>query len=468
VKDSTELPEPDDAAVILAAGKGTRMASQLPKVLHPLAGIPMIVRVLRILTETGFPHPTVLVGYGGDQVRATVGDGCRYVDQGEQLGTGHAAQQLLAALPAGIRRILLVHGDEPLLPTNTLRRMLEIQSQTGAPVVILTTMVEDTRGFGRVVRDAQGSPIGLPQQSELTAEQQLLREVNLGAYVFDAAWLREALGRLQPHPPKGEFYLTDVISIAAEGAENGSNPPVEAVTIEGGVEFMGVNDQMQLEEAGRIVYRRTAVRHMLAGVTIVNGATTFIGDDVQIAPDTVIYPFTMLDGLTTIGAGCRIGPQAHVVDSHVGRGSRIVASTLESAHVGEGVTVGPYAHLRAGAHIGDRAEIGNYAEIKQSSIGPGTKMHHMGYIGDAEIGAGVNIGAGVITGNYDGRNKFRTAIEDDAFVGVDTMLRAPVRIGRGAVTGAGAVVLHDVAPGTVVAGVPARVIRRTRADTDGE
>jgi bifunctional UDP-N-acetylglucosamine pyrophosphorylase / glucosamine-1-phosphate N-acetyltransferase len=372
------------------------------------------------------------------------------------------------ALPAATKRLLVVHGDEPMLPAGAIAEMVDLQGRTRSPVVLLTTHAADTHEFGRVIRSAAGDPIGLPQQVDLTPEQMLVDEVNLGAYVFDTAWLRGALARLEAHPPKGEYYLTDVVGMAAHEAERGTGAPVAAVKVEGGEECMGINDLVQLEAASRVVYRRNARRHMLAGVTIVDASSTYIEDQVQIGPDTVIHPFCTVQGRTVIGSGCEIGPQGYLVDSVVGDGCRIVASMLEGARVGAGVSVGPYAHLRRGAEIGDGAEIGNYAEIKQSTIGSGTKMHHMSYIGDAEIGANVNVGAGVITGNYDGRLKHRTVVEEEAFLGINTMLRAPVRIGRGAVTGAGAVVLHDVAPGSVVAGVPARVIHGTSDGGDSE
>jgi bifunctional UDP-N-acetylglucosamine pyrophosphorylase/glucosamine-1-phosphate N-acetyltransferase len=441
------------------------MASPLPKVLQPLAGLSMLERVLRVLGDAGFAQPTVLIGYRGDLVRDAGGERCSYVEQGEMLGTGHAARVLVDGLPPDTRRVLLVHGDEPLIPPEALSEMLELQARTGTPVVVLTTLVDDTRGFGRLVRDNTEIPASLRQEGDLTPEQRAaLREVNLGAYVFDALWLRSALTRLEPHPPKGELYLTDVVELAADAAGRGECAPPQAVVIPGGTDVMGVNDLVQLEEATRAAYRRTARRHLLAGVRIVDAGSVYIGDDVRIAPGAVIHQFTLLEGETTIGEGAEIGPHARLVDSHVETDSRVVASTLERSRVGRGVTVGPYAHLRPGADVGDGAEIGNYAEIKGSTIGSGTKVHHMSYIGDAEIGANVNVGAGTVTANFDGRSKFRTVVEDQVHLGVDTMLRAPIRIGRGARTGAGAVVLHDVDPGDVVAGVPATSLRHTQDD----
>lgn len=444
----------DEAALVLAAGKGTRMRSTLPKVLHEIAGKSMLTRVLDNLGAAGFHHPTVIVGYGADRIRRTVGDRCRYVDQGEQLGTGHAGQVGFAALPDSARRVLLVHGDEPLIEPEIYDAMLALARERQAAIVLLTAKVSDTRDFGRVVRDAGGRPAALVQQSDLTAEQQDLREVNLGAYVFDVDFLRRHLGRLRPHPPKGEYYLTDLVAAAAtDGAT------IDAVTLPDGDDVLGVNDLVQLERATHTVFRRTNRRLMLSGVTIVDSASTFIGEDVRVEPDTIIAPFTIISGQSVIGSACTIGPRTTIEDSEIGHGCRVNASTVERSTVDDNVVIGPYAHLRPGAAIGAGAEIGNYAEIKAASLGEGTKMHHVGYIGDARIGRNVNIGAGAVTCNFDGVAKHRTVVEDDAFVGSDTMLRAPVTVGKGAYTGAGSVVTRNVAAGSVVAGVPARVIK---------
>lgn len=459
-----------DEALVLAAGKGTRMRSNLPKVLHPLAGKPMLVRVLDALRAGGFPCPTAVVGYGAEAIEAAVGDRCRYAIQTEQRGTGHAALVGLDALPSTVRRVLLVHGDEPLIGPDLFRQMLEEQERTGASVVLLTTHVADTRGFGRVIRGAAGYPVALVQESDLTPEERAVDEVNLGAYVFDADFLRASLGHLQPHPPKDEYYLTDLIAVAAGRSTDA--PGVVAVTVPNGAEMMGINDLVHLEQATRVIYGQTNRRLMESGVTILDSASTFIDEEVHVEPDTVIYPFTMISGATHIGEACRIGPGAHILSSHIGERCRIVSSTVEMAHVGDDVSIGPYAHLRSGARVGSGAEIGNYAEIKKSTIGPGTKMHHFSYLGDAQVGANVNIGAGAITCNFDGVDKHQTVIEDGAFIGSDTLLRAPVTIGTGAFTGAGSVVTRDVPPGKVVAGMPARVIKsvskRDTSETDGE
>lgn len=418
----------------------------------------MLTRVLNALQRSGFAQPTVVVGYGADEIRGVIGARCRYVLQEEQLGTGDAARLGLAALASTTSRLLLVHGDEPLIPAESYREMLDLQERTGAPVVLLTSQVDDTRGLGRVVRDASGIPVALVQETELLPEQRSLREVNLGAYVFDVQFLRRSLPQLKPHPPKGEYYLTDVIAYAAQAAAKGG-APIQSVTLAGKTAVLGVNDLLQLEQATREIYRDTAHHLMRTGVRIVDSSSVYIDDDVEIGSDTVIHPFSIISGPTRIGAGCIIGPGALISASEIGDACTILNSTVENARVDDEVTIGPYAHLRPGSVIETGAEIGNYAEIKGSRLGPRTKMHHMSYVGDARIGSDVNIGAGTVTCNFDGVSKHRTVVEDGAFIGSDTMLRAPVTVGRGAFTGAGSVVVHDVPAHTVVAGVPARVIR---------
>lgn len=451
-----------DAALVLAAGKGTRMKSSLPKVLHRLAGKPMLVRVLQSLAEAGFPNPTVVVGYGAEQIRDMVGDRYRYVLQDHQRGTGDATRIGVEALDPTLRRVLIVHGDEPMISGSVYRQMLALQTESGAPVVLLTTHADDARGFGRVVRNA-GRPAALVQESDLTPDQRPLTEVNLGAYVVDAAFLRETLPMLQPHPPKGEFYLTDLVHMAVQRGQN-----VEAVTVPGGMEVMGVNDLIQLEETGRAVYRNTNRRLMAGGVTIVDSASTFVDEDADIGPDTVIHPFTIIEGPARIGSGCRIGPNSHITSSTIGDGCTVVASTVRDSALDRDVVVGPYAHLRPGTRIGSGAQIGTHAEIKGSTFGSGSRMHHFGYVGDAEVGERVNIGAGTVTCNFDGKEKHQTRVGDGAFIGSGTMLRAPVQIGERSYTGAGSVVTHDVAPGERVAGVPARPLPRRKEDTEAE
>jgi bifunctional UDP-N-acetylglucosamine pyrophosphorylase/glucosamine-1-phosphate N-acetyltransferase len=422
----------------------------------------MLLRVLDSLDAAGYARPAVVVGYGAERIRDAIGDRCDYIVQEHQGGTGDAARVGVAALPPSVGRILVVHGDEPMISADAYGEMLALQLDTGAPVVLLTTHAADARGFGRVIRK-EDRPVALVQEADLTPEQRTLTEVNLGAYVFDAAFLRDTVSGLQAHPPKGELYLTDLIAVAVSRGER-----VEAVTVPGGMEVMGINDLIQLEETTRVIYRATNRLLMASGVTIVDGASTFIDDDAVIGPDTVILPFTVIEGAARIGSRCRIGPGSHIIASTIGDDCTVLSSTIRESALENQVMVGPYAHIRPGSAVGRGARVGTHAEIKGSTLGAGSQMHHFGYVGDAEIGERVNIGAGVVTCNFDGRSKHRTYVGDGAFIGSDTMLRAPVRIGEGSSTGAGSVVTHDVAPGERVAGVPARPLPHRGEASDAE
>ncbi|HEX8919398.1 MAG TPA: bifunctional UDP-N-acetylglucosamine diphosphorylase/glucosamine-1-phosphate N-acetyltransferase GlmU [Chloroflexota bacterium] len=458
-------PDLTQEAIVLAAGKGTRMRTSLPKVLHGLAGKPMLVRVLDALHGVGFSSPAVVVGYRHDEIEQVIGDRCRYIVQSQQRGTGHAALTALEALDLSVQRVLVASGDEPMIESETFRNMLNLHLQSGAAVTLLTAIVDDTRGFGRVIRNDWGKPMALVQVDDLTPQQHAIREVSFSAYVFDADFLRRTLPRLQPHPPKDELYLTDVVAMAVD-----EGLAVEALTIPADEATLGINTLVHLEGASKAVYQQINRRLMESGVTIVDSASTFIDEDAVIEPDTVIYPFTFISGPAHIGRACIIGPSSRIVSSTIGERCTIEASTVEESVVEDDVRIGPYAHLRPGARIGSRVEVGNFAEIKRSSVGPDSRVHHFSYLGDAQVGARVNIGAGTVTCNFDGVEKHQTIIEDDAFIGSDTMLRAPVRVGEGAATGAGAVVTRDVKPGKLAVGMPARTIkeveRATASDSD--
>ncbi|RMF30878.1 MAG: UDP-N-acetylglucosamine diphosphorylase/glucosamine-1-phosphate N-acetyltransferase [Chloroflexi bacterium] len=442
------------AVVILAAGRGTRMKSRLPKVLHPLAGRPMVLYVVHTASALTTIPPILVVGHGADAVRQVVGERARYVIQEPQLGTGHAVQQARPAVDPEVDTLLVTYADMPLLTPEALRKLVEVHQDRQATVTLLTVERDDPRGFGRVVRDGEGRIQAIVEQLDATPEQAVIRELNTGTYCFDTAWLWEHLPHLRQNPVKGEYYLTDLIAMAvAEGRR------VEAVPLEDPTEALGINTRLHLAEAEAALRRRINERWMLAGVTMVDPTTTYIEADVVIGPDTVIYPHTHLQGKTRIGAECRLGPNAIIRDSTLGDRCIVLASVLEGATLEEGVDVGPFSHLRKGAHLARGVHMGNFGEVKNSYLGPGTKMGHFSYVGDATIGANVNIGAGAITCNYDGERKHPTIIEDDVFIGSDTMLVAPVRVGKRARTGAGAVVTHDIPPGSLAYGVPARVRR---------
>lgn len=469
------------AALVLAAGKGTRMRSRLPKVLHPLAGRPMLEHALAAVEglsptaeaaapgeASDDPAPIVVVvgpDADADLIRSVFAGRCLFATQQEQLGTADAvlaAQAVMASLSPAPTHILILPGDGPLLTTYTLRSLLEAAQQSASPLAFLTTQEPNPTGYGRVVRDGRGQVAAIIEEKNATPQQRAITEINTSIYCIKADWLWEHLPHVQRNPVSGEYYLVDLVEMAAR---QGRTIPTVSAPLE---EVMGVNDRVQLAQAESVMRRRILERLMLSGVTITDPASTFIDASVQIGQDTVIRPFTTISGSTTIGRDCVIGPQSVIRDSQIGDTCEIIGSWLEEATLDAEVHVGPMSHLRPGAHLASHVRLGNYAEVKKSFIGAGTQMHHFSYMGDATVGENVNIAAGTITCNYDGTPiKKKTFIEDEAFIGSDTLFVAPVRMGRGAATGAGAVVNHDVPPDTLVVGMPARAIRRVRT-TKGE
>ena len=445
-------------AVILAAGQGTRMKSSLAKVLHPLLGLPMIHYAVDTALEVTGSKPVVVVGHSGDDVRESIQEKAEFAVQEPQLGTGHAVMQARELLDGTAAQVLVTYADMPLLQTDTLRELVAAQQSNRGSLSMLTLQVDEARGFGRVMRDQSGKVTGIIEEAQATPEQLSIKELNAGVYCFDGRWLWQALPRIDLSP-KGEYYLTDLVAMAV-----GEGLNVEAVSLTDPQEAIGINNRVHLAEAEAILRQRINKAWMIAGVTISDPATTYIEPGVDIGQDTVILPKTHLQGTTRIGEDCQIGPNTIVLDTQIGNRCRINNSVLESAILEDLVDIGPFAHLRKGAHLARGVHMGNFGEVKNSYLGPGTKMGHFSYMGDATTGADVNIGAGTITCNYDGERKHPTDIEEGAFIGSDTMLVAPVKIGRGARTGAGSVVTRDVPPDTVVAGVPARAIRKLEKD----
>lgn len=448
------------AAIVLAAGQGTRMRSALPKVLHPLAGRPMVGHVLDALARAGLEHRVVVTGHGGERVEAELGDLVATVRQEPQLGTADAVRVGLTRIPGEVRHVVVTMGDAPLLPADLFQALLREQAEGDAAIALLGARVADPTGYGRIVRDARGGAMAIVEEADADAATRAIDEVNVGAYCFDAAWLRANLGHV-PASAKGEYYLTDLVALAVNADRR-----VSVVVAPRPELTAGINDRVALAAAERVLRDQIAERHMRAGVTLVDPSTTFIDAGVEIEPDARIEPFSTLTGSTRIGPQAVIGPYAQLRDSVVGARTTVWASVLEESIVAEDVQIGPYSHLRPGSEVGARARIGNYAEIKKSRIGAGTQQHHFSYLGDAEVGENVNVGAGTVTANYDGTTKHRTTIGDGAFLGVDTMLRAPITVGEGARTGAGAVVTRDVAPGRTVVGMPARPIEARRRTHD--
>jgi bifunctional UDP-N-acetylglucosamine pyrophosphorylase/glucosamine-1-phosphate N-acetyltransferase len=431
------------------------MRSELPKVLHPLAGRPMVLQVSDTVRELTDVPPVIVVGYGADEVRNSVGEGATFVLQEEQLGTGHAVLQAREALHGQTDQVLVTYGDMPLLQAETLRSLVEGQLASGAAVVMLSLIDQDSRGFGRVVREGSGAVVAVVEEAVATPEQLTIDELNAGVYCFDAEWLWQSVERIPLSLPKGEYYLTDLVGMAVEQGLR-----VEAVRARDGTEVLGINTRAHLAEAEAALRERINRGWMVSGVTMVDPDATYVDATVTIGRDTVILPGTHLRGQTSIGEGCSIGPNSLIEDSSVGDGCRVTMSVVEGAVMEQGSDVGPFGHLRRGAHLAPGAHVGNFGEVKNSTLGPGAKMGHYSYLGDAEVGAEANIGAGTITCNYDGRKKHRTTIGAGAFIGSGTMLVAPVSIGKGATVGAGSVVTRDVPDGALAYGAPARVQER--------
>lgn len=442
------------ASIILAAGQGTRMRSKLPKVLHPVVGKPMVWYALQAVQPLVDLPPLIVVGHGADAVRDFVGHSAEFILQVEQLGTGHAVACAQSELEGKADTILVTFADMPLLRGETLAQLVALHQAGESPVTMTSFIGDEARGFGRVVRNAAGHVIAIIEQADATPEQLAIREYNVSAYCFQADWLWEALAQI-PMSPKGEYYLTDVVGLAV-----GQGYPVDSMILEDVTEGVGLNNRVHLATVEKLMRERINRKWMLAGVTFINPEATYIEPDVTIGQDTVIQPNTHLRGQTVIGEGCEIGPDTTVVDSQVGNRVHLLASVIEQAEIADDVTIGPYCHLRKGAILKEGVHLGNFAEVKDSCLGPGTKMGHFSYIGNATIGKNVNIGAGTITCNYDGEKKNPTEVGDDVFLGSDTMLVAPVKIGDRSITGAGAVVTKDVPQDTLVIGVPAREKRK--------
>jgi bifunctional UDP-N-acetylglucosamine pyrophosphorylase/glucosamine-1-phosphate N-acetyltransferase len=443
------------AAVLLAAGQGTRMKSNLPKVLHSLAGKPMLWHTLQALNQAATEKPVVIVGHEASQVMEFVGDAADCVLQEPQLGTGHAAMQAGPVLEGKSDYVIVTYADMPLLRGQVFQQLVETQKKNSGPISMLTVVAEDPRGFGRIVRNDDGTVAAIVEEYVATPEQKSIKELNVGAYCFSADWLWDALGRIQKNPHKGEYYLTDTIELAArEGLA------VQAFIHDDLLETIGINTRVHLAEAEDVLRRRINQELMLAGVTMIDPGSTYVEAGVTIGMDTLVMPNTYIQGSTTIGEGCEIGPNAHIRNSRIGNRCKVFMSVMESAQLEDDVDVGPFARLRKGAHLMDHVHMGNFGEVKDSTLGRGVKMGHFSYIGNATIGANTNIGAGTITCNFDGKNKHPTEIGEEVFIGSDSMLVAPLKIGDRSRTGAGAVVTKDVPEDTLVVGMPARAIRK--------
>lgn len=442
------------AGLILAAGKGTRMKSEIPKALHPVAGMPMVELVSRAVRGAGIPRPTVVVGHGGDAVIEGLGDGYDFVWQREQRGTGHAVMMAAEAIRHHHGPLLVTPGDTPLLSSETLARLIEAYHAESAQVSMATFVTVEPGGYGRIVRDAEGQVAQIVEDRDATPQQKALLEVNPAVYCFDCQLLLEVIQGLDSNNAQGEVYLTD--AIAAIHSRGGK---IVAETFDDPDEFMGVNDRWQLAEASRILRLRILRKHAMNGVTIVDPSSSYITMDVEIEPDALIEPMTVIEGNTRIAAGARIGPNAWVKDSEIGQDCRVFMSHVDQATMADGSRCGPFSNLRPGTCLGEGVKIGNFVEVKNSEIGPGTAISHLTYIGDATVGSGANIGAGTITCNYDGFAKHRTKIGDGAFIGSNSTLVAPVEIGDNGFVAAGSVITKGVPEGALGVGRARQEVR---------
>lgn len=438
------------SAVILAAGLSKRMKSAVPKVLHPLLGRPMIEYSLDAVKEVCSPKPVVVVANAAEMVQRELGARADFVFQKQLLGTADAVEAARASLESRGGLVLVVNADLPLITSETIQRLVDLQRKNSGPASFLTFISENSRGFGRISRSPSGDVASIIEERDAAPQELKINEFNVGVYCFLADWLWQNLQKIEK-AANGEFYLTDLIGMAAK-----QKLKVETLLLEDAKEAIGINNRIHLAEAVEVLQQRINHHWMLEGVTMLDPDRVYIENSVVIGRDTVILPDTYLRGNTRIGENCRIGPGTIVDDCQIGDHCNVMMAVMEGAVLEDEVTVGPFARLRKGAHLCRGVHMGNFGEIKNSTLAPGVKMGHFSYIGDAEIGENANIGAGVITCNFDGVKKNKTEIGADAFIGSDTMLRAPVKIGRGAYTGAGSVVTHDVPDHAIVTGVPAR------------
>ena len=441
-------------AIVLAAGKGTRMKSALPKVLHRVAGRPMLGHTIELLKELRVSKIIVVIGHEGGMVREAFTDKrITFVEQGRTLGTGHAVMRGVAGLKGFKGDVLILSGDVPLVKKETIRALYKVRGRAGgkAPLAFISTILRGPAGYGRVVRGTGNAVVRIVEHKDCTPLERTINEVNTGHYLVDAAFLLKNINKIKNRNAQGEYYLPDLAALAvAQGFR------VKALTHIDSREVMGINNRVELAMANCLMRLRIVRGHMHSGVTMMDPGVTYIDGSVKVGRDTVISPSVHLEGSTVIGRNCVIEEGVKIIDSVIGNNTTIKSHTIiESSRVGNKVSVGPFARLRPGNRVGDEARIGNFVELKNSTVGVGTKAGHLTYLGDAVIGRGVNIGAGTITCNFDGRvrdgkRKHTTRIGDGAFIGSDSQLIAPVRIGKGAYVGAGTTVIRDVPPGALV------------------
>ncbi|WP_106495608.1 bifunctional UDP-N-acetylglucosamine diphosphorylase/glucosamine-1-phosphate N-acetyltransferase GlmU [Lentibacillus sp. Marseille-P4043] len=426
-------------AVILAAGQGTRMKSTLYKVLHPVLGRPMVQHVINQIKTVDLDQLVTIVGFGADQVMEDIGSESQFVVQEKQLGTGHAVQQAEGLLKDKDGTTIVVCGDTPLITGETYQALFDHHEKTGAKATVLTTTAPDPTGYGRVIRNDDGEVERIVEHKDATDEELQVNEINTGTYCFDNQALFHALKKVSNDNAQGEYYLPDVIEILRNNKEK-----VSAFLTPNHSETLGVNDRVALAQAEKIMKKRINENHMRNGVTIIDPDNTYIGPDVIIEQDVMIHPGSIITGSSTIKTNAIIGPHTEITNCTVGEETVVKQSVAKDSQIGNRVQIGPYAHIRPEAQVGNEVKVGNFVEVKKSTIGDKSKVSHLSYIGDANVGSNVNVGCGTITVNYDGKNKFLTTIEDEAFIGCNSNLIAPVTVGKGSYVAAGSTITKDV------------------------
>lgn len=426
-------------ALILAAGKGTRMKSKLPKVLHKVGGVPMVEQVLNTVKAAGTERQVVVVGFGGEAVQTYLGKQAETVMQEQQLGTGHAVLQAEPLLKDATGTLLVTCGDTPLVREETFRALMQYHAETGAAATVLTAIMPDSFGYGRVIRDAKGQVTKIVEQKDGTLEELAVREVNAGIYCFELPLLWDLLHHVGNNNAQGEYYLTDIIGMLVDAGKT-----VSAYAAPEYQETLGVNSRLQLAEAERVLRQRKLEQLMTDGVSIIDPGNTYVDTTVTVGRDTVLHPGTILEGTTTIGEDCHVGPYVRMTNVKMGDNDHLQFTYAHDCEIKNGCEIGPFVHFRPNTVIGNDVKVGNYMEVKNSNIGDGTKLPHLSYIGDSDVGQHVNIGCGTITVNYDGKIKYRTHIGNHAFVGCNSNLVAPVSVGDYAYVAAGSTITKDV------------------------
>ena len=434
----------DNAVIIMAAGKGKRMKSHLPKVLHSLAGKPILNYVVDIVNQLEIKRKILIVGHKSDKIRELIGEKIEYVEQKEQLGTAHAVLQTQKLLSGFKGDVLILSGDVPFVTVKTLNKLLRYHQANNFCCTLVSTVLKNPEGYGRIIRGKKGEIKEIIEEVDLPTDKKELTEINGGIYCFNKEKLFQVLEKVTANNKQREYYLTDTVKILL-----GEGLTVGNITVKDCSEILGINNRLDLTDASQKVYQKVLQDLMLQGVTIVDPKSTFIERGVKIAQDTIIYPFTIIEKGTKIGSNCFIGPYSHLINAKIGKGVRVWASIIESSTVKDGANIGPYAHLRPETVVEKGAKIGNFVELKKTVVGEGSKASHLTYLGDATIGKKANIGAGTITCNYDGEKKYKTVIGDGVFIGSNNSLVAPVKLEKNSYTGAGSTITKDVPAGNL-------------------